>query len=257
MAAAACNWDDALIVLSVTSGVTDLLLNFLFHAHRAGVDLAHVRVIAYDNASRSVADGCLGPGRTLTPASRVVLGDYIYGQQSFFKIQVNKLPAVRRLLATERRPIVFSDIDTVWLQNPARALLSRSNASFQIAPDGSGVHARDPTKRDMGCGCFFAACNDAIGEDILKRWDAATTRGWHSPHGAAEQDTFNQKVLSARAADVRILPSRSMPSGRGNPKPRAETVWLHANWLRGNKQKKQRLQAHGFWQPRCPLPAST
>ena len=157
MAAAACNWDDALIVLSVTSGVTDLLLNFLFHAHRAGVDLAHVRVIAYDNASRSVADGCLGPGRTLAPASRVVLGDYIYGQQSFFKIQVNKLPAVRRLLATERRPIVFSDIDTVWLQNPARALLSRSNASFQIAPDGSGVHARDPTKRDMGCGCFFAA----------------------------------------------------------------------------------------------------
>ena len=109
----------------------------------------------------------------------------------------------------------------------------------------------------MGCGCFFAACNDAIGEDILKRWDAATSRGWHSPHGAAEQDTFNQKVLSARAADVRILPSRSMPSGRGNPKPRPETVWLHANWLRGNKQKKQRLQAHGFWQPRCPLHAST
>lgn len=23
-----------------------------------------------------------------------------------------------------------------------------------------------------------------------------------------------------------------------------------------NKQKKQRLQAHGFWQPRCPEPAA-
>ena len=57
---------------------------------------------------------------------------------------------------------------------------------------------------------------------------------------------------------IAILPHALFPTGRYNPKPTNETVWVHANWIKRrtrestNTAKVARLRSHKVWHAGCP-----
>ena len=101
------------------------------------------------------------------------------------------------LLKRSRRPVIFSDIDTVWLRDP-RGVLSDLPISkaFAIAPETEALPQAGAsfTARGGGfhvCACLFAACPSAAGEAIAEAW-------WHASGGengrGNEQKAFQQML---------------------------------------------------------------
>ena len=187
-----------------------LFCNWLAHYRRLRLPIREVYAVAHggeDVVERLRASGL--DSRNILPPPRMagintsvagVPGQHVVGNfasVAFYALNTAKIKVVIDLLKRSRRPVIFSDIDTVWLRDP-RGVLSDLPISkaFAIAPETEALPQAGAsfTARGGGfhvCACLFAACPSAAGEAIAEAW-------WHASGGengrGNEQKAFQQML---------------------------------------------------------------
>lgn len=263
MSASACSAAGASVLVTVNSGYTDMFCSWLLHYRQLQLPYP-VYALAFGQAGVSAATGQLGSGRVLQNAKLDDLHlerSSNFGTPTFMRIIHAKIAALDELIQRTGRPVVYSDIDTVWLQDVVAHVL---DASGQPPRRGLGILQEHGWTRKEPlhlCACVTVACADGQARGMLGRWRAAFNSSFVDHHGRASVE-LEQDVLAALlrreqqfdgGADVWLLPTARLPAGhevkqRRQIDARAH-LWVHANYVHGKAAKVRRLQQLGLWKP--------
>ncbi|KAL3787910.1 hypothetical protein HJC23_000152 [Cyclotella cryptica] len=158
--------------------------------------------------------------------------------------------------------VVYSDIDTAWLQNPLPFVASklfevdiasiiRSSRPQQLRPKYDILAPLD-SKSKYCTGFLVIACNPAS-IIFLSRWEEKLLL-----NPQLNQPIFNL-LLRTRHSDYKSLRHESLsevefPSGklffdedRNQTEGRGQTVVVHNNFIIGHDEKKKRFEDYGLW----------
>ena len=171
------------VALQVNEGYYDLFCNWLHHFRTLGTS-NEVWALVYGNHTYEVV------ARQLTPfyvmkAGVSIDGFHHFNSQSFNRLAFDKIQLMKDVLDRTSKPVVFTDIDTVWLHNPfIKFAMPRGIAAV---PEGY-VHER--TKETVlfnFCTCFVVATHSRSSRAFLDRWQRFLS-GDHSGAAAEEGD---------------------------------------------------------------------
>jgi hypothetical protein len=155
---------------------------------------------------------------------------------------------------TENRWIVvYSDIDTVWLQDPlpliqANLFGSRQELQYDIL---ASVDDHDERYENYYCTGFFIAVATQISIYFLSRWEEKL-----KSNPQLNQPVFNALLHSDEQYPIRHagLDETQFPPGRlffnetySKAKKLRGTVVVHNNYIIGRQNKKFRFQEYGLW----------
>ena len=279
-----CDWHSASILLQADDGMSAMLCNWMLHYRLLRLPNP-VYVVAFGAAVAQqlvrIPDlRVVSPPKMAVPLAQ---GTSNYGSATFYALNTAKIKAAQDLLEATRRPVVFSDVDTVWIRNPLRELNALpSQKSFAVAPDANelspcvGPGCSSPGREGNRtahvlhhvCACFFAVCARGQGRRVLDAWWAAAG----AEAGRTNEQKALQKLLDARpelitgnalepaaplVGPVAILPHAVFPTGRHDPPVTPQAAWVHANWIQRKTRtstttaKRNRLRAHGLWKEEC------
>lgn len=217
-----CDWSSASVLVQVDDGMVSMLCNWL--AHYRKLQLANPVYVVAHSRSQSLRAALAA---LEIPTSRILDSNASaassrtsnFGGASFYALNAAKIWHANELLSRTSRPVIFSDVDTVWLRNPFTHLVTvlPPHKHFAIAPDANEALresdvAHALAQRHHVCACFFAVCPAASW--LLDAWWRAATP---EKGGAAinEQKAF-QALLNRRPQLVRGNGSSTLASGSGD-----------------------------------------
>ena len=292
----ACDWRDAVVLVQVTDGMLQMFCNWLTSV-RSTLKLENDVYVAMHGSNlaglqKSLSNLEIRSEHLLHGNMSVGTSNLSnFGGSSFYALNTAKISYALELLERTGRPVLFSDIDTVWLKDPFSHLARTLNRDsvFAVGPDAndklhSDVVADALAQRHHVCACFFAACPSAAW--LLKDWRSATIAAGGGGGVAVNEQKALQRMLdrrpglvvrgnkstrsrvanaaadsggmrSARTAVVTILDPAHFPTGQKDPPIVPSHVWMHANWIQRRTRastttaKRLRLQKRGVWNPRC------
>ena len=141
--------------------------------------------------------------------------------------------------------IIYSDIDTVWLQDPRPYFMGNFNIWAQL----DGVMTAAPIAKGYlpyFCTGFMAMRNSNSTIAILQEWISELQ---HLKEN--DQWVFNRMVFENNF-NVRSLPILKFPYGefyfdKMPSSARNDVVVIHNNWILGRMEKIQRFIKHNLW----------
>ena len=276
--------DGIIILLLVTKGYIDMLINFLCATQR--IDVSNILVLTQDaevvRIARLFQVGVYIPHSSSSTVETV--SDADFGTLQYQELVFSRTELAMELLFAGFQPVI-ADIDAVWLSHPLQHLPwsalssggSRSNSnsggskSISTTPSIEGKQQHEEfdiaITDDNGevCGCFVA----------LRHTDA-TVRFWNVVYIAHREliqaaiqsgnfkslDESEQKILTkllykeeyTAELSVLKLPEAAFPSGYAyftlqTHRIQQETapVVVHNNFIVGKSLKRARFQRYGMW----------
>ena len=237
----ACDWRSAAILVQVSEGMLGLFCNWLSSVRQTlqirndifvALHGSNLEPVRQSLAALGIAREHVLEGNASVHAR--TMGNF--GGGSFYALNTAKITYALDLLERKNRPIIFSDIDVVWLRDPlahlARAL--DRQAAFAIGPDANDKLLRTSegasqalTQRHHVCACFFAACPSAAW--LLRDWRSAASPAVGAGGAAAgainEQKAFQRLLdrrpdLVLRGNRTGTIPTSPPPRGGGSPHER-------------------------------------
>mmetsp|Transcript_2149 Transcript_2149/g.7152 ORF Transcript_2149/g.7152 Transcript_2149/m.7152 type:complete len:370 (+) Transcript_2149:191-1300(+) len=226
------------IMVTVSSGVEDLFHNWMYWynrlkpCHRLYVHAEDSRIhrslqVIYDNHNFVLlsSEEDLHTNRGLR-----------YGTIEYKSLMSRRprdvMNVMKRFNLTK---ILFTDVDTVWLSDPAPFLLPGYD---MIASVDAFTH-----QTPYFCGGFVAYMSTERTWELLQAWSKELQI----------QPQHNQPVLNKFIAQGRVqilaLPSAQFPSGRlyFHQQRKDHAVVVHANFLQGTEAKTQELKRSLLW----------
>eukprot|EP01065_Artemidia_motanka_P011152 TRINITY_DN15996_c0_g1_i3.p1 TRINITY_DN15996_c0_g1~~TRINITY_DN15996_c0_g1_i3.p1 ORF type:complete len:361 (+),score=103.33 TRINITY_DN15996_c0_g1_i3:65-1147(+) len=241
------------VTLTVNRGYVDFFWNWL-HSYQLLRLTAPVVVFTEDDAAYKL----------LTPPPdgvRVVRGGagedpaHSFGSSGFNTLVSKRASRMLRVVKEhmkEDRGILYTDVDTVWVQDP-----------FPYLVDGYDMIAQMDTEVHWGmspyyCTCFLALWPTEQSLRLLTEWDKRLSA---KQEPGPNQYVFNQVVQSMKSLKHKPLPTDRFPSGARYFNRRHETnpnvtfpyynrnraVVVHNNWVQGKAAKVKRFQQHKLW----------
>mmetsp|Transcript_59217 Transcript_59217/g.135851 ORF Transcript_59217/g.135851 Transcript_59217/m.135851 type:complete len:288 (-) Transcript_59217:71-934(-) len=270
-AAPACNFDRATFVAQVNTGYLSIFCNW-YSALRAVMPDVPVVILAYGERTALGAEGIVqahGVGTSQTDIVRAnetgvsQTSNHKFTSPAFNRIANDKVGLLIDSLQRTRKPVIFTDIDTAFIQDPRPLLSSKGGAR--------GNHtliALRETERSH-CTCFVAACAAPSALRFLHSWRDALSRAALDVNASGEarneQVVFHGEWAAHREAGwttLGDLTTHHLPSGHGHARGieegvstasalRPSHVWVHANWIEGAKNKQMKLLRQGHWNASC------
>ena len=271
--------DSIIILLLVTKGYLDMLINFLCATQR--IDVSNILVLTQDTEVVRIARlfqvGVYIPHSSSSTAETV--SDADFGTLQYQELVFSRTELAMELLFAGFQPVI-ADIDAVWLSNPLQhlpwsALSTSGSGSSTSTSTTASIEGKQQEEEEFDiaitddngevCGCFVA----------LRHTDA-TVRFWNVVYiahrtliQAAIQsgnfkslDESEQKILTkllykeeyTAELSVLKLPEAAFPSGYAyftlqTYRIQQETapVVVHNNFIVGKSLKRARFQRYGMW----------
>ena len=132
------------------------------------------------------------------------------------------------------RYLLFSDVDTVWLQNPIPFFKGKFDLWM-------------PLDRKLYCAGFFAIATNKLTIDLISRWEKALME-----RISINQLVFNNLINMTKDIKVEALNESLFPSGDKyfrlfNDTERAKAVIVHNNFIKGIDVKIARFKKFNLW----------
>ncbi|XP_072179732.1 uncharacterized protein [Diadema setosum] len=235
------------ILASTNLAFLDFTNNWLESLKRCGIT-DHVTIIAEDKdvyeKLRNRTDITLDV--RLTSAARLSSELLQFGSEDYLKL-VNKRPEYIRDFLRQGIDVIFSDVDTVWLQNP----LSYFTGDYDIHFEKDLYE--DATRPDMICAGFayYSATNATI--NFIQNWIDFIEKRPNIP----DQQVLNRlmkKPNIRKSLNLNFLDPRRFPNGNDffNEEWREKhadikPVVVHNNWIKGHDVKIERFRNVSMW----------
>ena len=235
------------VILSTTNyAFINFTRNWLISLHRCGIR-NNITVIAED----SQAFGKLKDIHTTKLDIQLVENKHLPPDNLPFKSEhylrlVNRRPTYILNLLLKGIDVLFSDVDTVWLQNPFQYFIGEFDVYFEYD------QIPKPGKSGLVCAGFvyYNATNATI--NFLKQWVAQIERKPSIP----DQELLNDllSIESIRTSlKILLLNPKQFPNGQDffNDDRKNETILkpvvVHNNWIKGRDVKIKRFKEHNMW----------
>ena len=132
------------------------------------------------------------------------------------------------------RYLLFSDVDTVWLQNP----IPYFKGKFDLWM---------PLDRKLYCAGYFAITSYNVTIDLIRRWEKALKE-----RISVNQLVFNNLIQKSENLKVATLNESLFPSGDKyfrifNDQERSKVVIVHNNFIKGIDVKIARFKSFNLW----------
>lgn len=277
------DWGKATIIVQVNDGYIDFFCSWL-KAYRDIQVSNRVLAVAYGDRTQETLELMLGRQNVIR-SQLTVDGFHRFGfghTAPFNELAREKISLMERTLNVTQQPVVFTDLDAIWLRNPLSFLTGELRAGLSAVAESFDPRANlsDPRAKQATyfCSCFVAACNDAAAREALARWrEGILIRKQSSPGRynrsiliENEQEALNRLVkdvgkghnmkphqgVQMGGFGIGMLPSSRFPSVRvvkTQAHIRPEYLWVHANYLIGRKRKTAALTHLNLWHPNCSL----
>ena len=235
------------IIATTNNAFLDFTENWLESLKRCGIR-DHVTIIAEDEIAHDIlksrTDMTLDVRLTSVAKSPTHLLQF--GSGDYLKL-VNKRPAYILPFLEQGVDVLFSDVDTVWLQNP-----------LPHFPEGFDVHFErdiydDAKKPDMICAGFvyYSATNATI--NLIRQWMIRIKTKPDIP----DQQLLNQLIRNKnirRTLKINFLDQGKFPNGNDFfnedwrlKNAHIQTVVVHNNWIKGHDIKIERFKNVSMW----------
>ncbi|KAL9190370.1 hypothetical protein ACHAXT_007581 [Thalassiosira profunda] len=148
--------DNTVVVMTVNSGQSELLSNFVCNAKSRGLDISNVLVFPTDEESHNLAQG-LGLATYFDAKSLGVLPSgeaKMYGDPIFASMMYAKVLCVL-YVSLLGHDVLFQDVDVVWFKDPLEYFHDTSNKDIQqfdilFQHDGSAQPRYNPLSANSG-----------------------------------------------------------------------------------------------------------
>jgi len=227
------------VMVTVSDGYYDFLLNWLFHFERLNLNVDLI-VIAEDNLvkakleARELASNIRieHSGLDLEPKA------FQYGNTNFKVLMATRATHILKELRAGSN-LIFSDIDTVWRLNPLPYFETDEEQAADMMiqvdkPEASGF-------KPFYCAGFMAVKSNERTIQMMLDWEAALKE--KPQHN---QPKFNEIVHRKSSVKHRALPLENFPSGNAyfekfNDMQREKVVVVHNILLWGTTQRSKDL----------------
>jgi|SRR5208337_4391796 len=188
------------------------------------------------------------------PEDSVPEGDHPYGSREFIRFTLWKLDLLQQLSRAEPaafQPLLFCDADVVLLRDPQQALQGETTAlpgnSLWFQSDRPDSLPPERSKAEYSTGVIF----ETLPEPFF--WSASYE--WLASRMASSTDEYGQNWIHDQLAANAVLEHFGRIPGclsielfrNGAQEWSGDRVLLHANWVRGNNVKEDRLRKAGYW----------
>ena len=202
------------LLLQINDGYTSFACNFLRHYYALRIPNMSLLAITHGRASydsvRALATGA---------DDRVVLaaagggGDDAnafskWNQPSFNSLVFDKLQRlVDELRLRPNRPVLYTDLDTVWRSNPLVHVARAAATAVAAHPSQQRKKSFWVVKEDAFHYCmgFFVACPSAATIALLREWREAVAKTRRAGALANDQEIFQQLMLQNESGGLRSL----------------------------------------------------
>ena len=167
-----------------------------------------------------------------------------------FNLLTSRRPFYLQTLIKIYQKIIYSDIDTVWMEDP-RPYFKNNKLDFWAQIDG--VIEGSPYFQGFVpfiCTGFLALKSTSKTLDMLQRWQKVTS----SNKLLDQEQNMLQKIAFEVGVNFGVLPIRHFPYGliyfdAMRKKERSKVVILHNNYVFGKEKKIQRFKNYQLWAP--------
>ena len=250
-----------IILVTVNTGYLDFFRNWLHYYRKLGLGM--YLVIAEDRAAFQTLydDPDMNlKGRVLYAGDDERVRDignisdpetaYSFGM-SEFNVLVQRRPTYFSLLLNLGYDVLYSDVDTIWLQDP---LPYMTNHTFTIHVQSDSASEREKPS-SMACTGFIMLTSTPQVRELVFLWNKVLSvrRGT-----ITNQLTFSSLLtvtISQGKLKAFFLPYTLFPNGalyfdkQWRERLQAAPVLVHNNWIMGHDEKRERFQELGLWHP--------
>lgn len=225
--------NDWTIILTLNGGYFDFFLNW-FEAYTRLELRRPVVVVAEDRAVyEKLRKLGLAGTTTLVSEFEQINETVSFGSHLFNDLSIRRHTYILKYLLLGTN-VIFSDTDTVWIENPLPYFTGSYDMWMQI-----------DTPTEYCPGTMAVVSN----ENTINFFRNLTHRLARKPQ--ADQPLLN-RILSKSHLRVKGLDRRKFPSGRTffekfGKKERSDVVVVHNNWIEGHKEKLNRFKLYNLW----------
>eukprot|EP00057_Strongylocentrotus_purpuratus_P005990 XP_011660464.1 PREDICTED: UDP-D-xylose:L-fucose alpha-1,3-D-xylosyltransferase 1-like isoform X2 [Strongylocentrotus purpuratus] len=240
------------ILSSTNAAYLDFCDNWLESVKRCGIT-HHITIFTEDLASYNYLNKRTDIDISVQrpPETKTSTKFLEFGTDEYIKM-INRRPRYIRSFLEQGIDVLFSDLDTVWLENP-----------LLFCPEGYDLHvvedmhkeyvyiiAPDWLEINMGF-VYFSATNATL--EVIRKWDDMLTQYPKTP----DQDLLNALLERKNVRDkleINVMDYQRFPNGWQyfNDKWRrrhrdVQTVVVHNDYLHGHDPKIKRFKRIGLW----------
>lgn len=165
-----------------------------------------------------------------------------YGTKDYGQLVGRRGQHILDLMEQKGAPILYVDVDTVWLKDPFQDIHEAGRADLYLTVDHPGG-ARPY------CTCFIYARPTEASRLVLKTWSEKVVGE------SSNQGVFNdwlKKLQETAPIKVSELARVSYPHGnQEDSSVYSDATVLHANYMKGLEAKRVFLGRFGKWDPRA------
>lgn len=207
--------------------------------------------------------------RRLLHVSKPMSAEDVFGSSAFLETARRKSLLVLKVLRLGY-PVVFSDVDVVWINNPIPLLLQHQS-DFVIQSDRSHTNQDTPLNYNLNSGFYYARSSPrtiialqaiikfslAVRRSEQKAFNYVLCGAFKDHHmGPGSRIGANECTYRRGGATVIALPLDSFPNGSDGSlwsasnnfsSAHPEVVAVHANYVSGRAEKVSRIRRIGFW----------
>ncbi|XP_053380283.1 uncharacterized protein LOC128548819 [Mercenaria mercenaria] len=224
------NWT---ILLTVNNGFYDFFLNWRWHFKQLNIYLP-ISVIAEDDIVFGRLTSLKDSSMEVQRSERVSINETVAYNSPLYRSMVSERPTYILKYLKKGTDIIYSDMDTVWLQNPLPYLEGDYDIWSQM--DGKTVF----------CTGFLAIKSNNNTKKFVQKWEDSFR----------EKPTLNQpifnKLVKNSTINIKALDRERFPSGiqyfeKFSKEERSGVVVVHNNWIVGHNNKIKRFQDMKLW----------
>lgn len=259
--------DSYKIVIVISGGLTEFVLNTLISIQNCGIALENVEIFTPRNSIADLKDldkiGFLGQVTAIEDITEAEesLNDsseyHDYGSDRFGTFTIHKWKAIKHTLNQGVAKVIYTDVDIAWRQSPI-AMLHHISQMYDLAIQTEGNSGFPP----HCCTGFMSFSNTAISHQILDSLIELHSSIAQTNPEFHDQIIFNNLIHSNPSliknifflSEIRFacgLSAKLMSTSdemiesiqTGKPEP----IIFHANWTVGLSNKRVMLQRTNNW----------
>ena len=254
-----------IILVTVNTGYLDFFRNWLHYYRKLGLgmylviaeDKAAFQTL-YDDPDMNLKGRVLYAGddeRVRGVGKEASLESAFNFRTAGFSAIVNRRPTYLQIILQLGYDVLYTDVDTIWLQDPLPFL---SNATIQLytQADPSNEHE---AQEGMACSGFVLMRCTRFVIDFVTQWRLALEDSGDFARVVTNQQTFDsliQDILlgtNILVENLRFLEFDLFPNGalffdkEWREKQARRPVIIHNNWIIGHDEKVVRFRELGLW----------
>ncbi|XP_045197204.2 uncharacterized protein LOC123551926 [Mercenaria mercenaria] len=224
------NWT---ILLTVNNGFYDFFQNWWWHFRKLDISVP-VSVIAEDDIVFEKLTSLSDSSIEVRRSEYISIDKTVSYDSMLYKKMVSARPTYILMYLKNGTNVIYSDLDTVWLQNPMPYLKGNFDIWSQLDAE------------NYLCTGFLAIKSKNVTLKFIQKWEDALR----------DTPTLNQPVFNwlVKQSSIKIkqLHSKRFPSGKQyfdqfSKTERLEVVVVHNNWIIGHDKKVKRFQNVNLW----------